>query len=526
MSYFRRGRAQSGAFVTNSIRTGTYFGPGGIGRLVRIRNFTVAALSLASWSACGAPGTTVSPEALAGTWIGELTQAGQEGRVVVEFRPDSAAGVATFLSLPPIDAWDIPLGAAEFARDTVRAGPLELVLDSGRSILRGRMPETLIPVHRVPIGLRRGAPPPRPAGPTEIPRVRPVWTFQAGGAVWGGVLAHDGRVYVGSDDGVLSAIDAESGQLLWEHRTGGAIRAAPGPAAGSILVHSDDGLLYRLDARSGTLVWRARLGDPTLERATFGAPGFRYDQLSSSPVRFEGSVYVGTSGGELVALEWESGRERWRFRAGDLVSSTPILHDGLVFFGSFDGRVYAVRAVDGSLRWSYDTGAPIPSSAGIHDGILIIGSRSYDLWGLHAETGRPAWRHYYWFSWVESSPRVWDGVAYIGSSDAQRLNAIDAASGDLLWAFDTGGASWGRPAVSDDAVFIGALGMADYLVDHRGGFYAVRRSDGSPLWKFPMTRGDTTTVWGFASAPAIASGLVIAADVSGTVYAFDTRDLP
>ena len=64
---------------------------------------------------------------------------------------------------------------------------------------------------------------------------------------------------------------------------------------------------------------------------------------------------------------------------------------------------------------------------------VIAGSRSYDLEAVDALRGTPVWKKYFWFSWVESSPTVFKDVVYIGSSDAAKVFAIDAASGRSVW---------------------------------------------------------------------------------------------
>ena len=56
---------------------------------------------------------------------------------------------------------------------------------------------------------------------------------------------------------------------------------------------------------------------------------------------------------------------------------------------------------------------------------VLVGSRSYDLIALDAATGKELWKHYYWFSWIESPPVVRDGVIYTGSSDATNVYAIN-----------------------------------------------------------------------------------------------------
>jgi outer membrane protein assembly factor BamB len=193
---------------------------------------------------------------------------------------------------------------------------------------------------------------------------------------------------------------------------------------------------------------------------------------------------------------------------------------GRVYFGSFDGAVYALDARSGDLIWKHDTGAPVVSSPAVDGGHVLVGSRSYDLLALGAADGLPDWTFYYWFSWVESSATLHRGTAYVGSSDAHRLWALDLRTGERSWNFDTRGSSWAQPAVTDDAVYIGAVGVADYLVDHRGGFFAVHRDTGRARWAFPVQRPEGSALWGFASAPAVGGGLVFVGGLDGKLYAF------
>ena len=170
--------------------------------------------------------------------------------------------------------------------------------------------------------------------------------------------------------------------------------------------------------------------------------------------------------------------------------------------------------------WKYDTGAEISSSPAIFEDLVLIGSRSYDLVGLRASDGEPIWSYYYWSSWVESSATVRDGSVYIGSSDAQSLYSLTAKTGQRQWEFDGGGSLWATPAVTDATVFIGSVGVADYIVDHQATFWAVDRETGRPLWMFSMPRHDYLSMWGFASSPAADAGHVFVGGLDGSLYAF------
>jgi outer membrane protein assembly factor BamB len=285
-----------------------------------------------------------------------------------------------------------------------------------------------------------------------------------------------------------------------------------------LFVHSDDGDLYALDPTTGTERWRAHISD--VDRIPMGSENSRNNNYASSAVVADGIVYVGGFDGSVVALDLAGGEERWRFSAGATVAATPAVADGRVFFGSFNGKIYALDATSGRELWQVDTGAAVVSSPLVFDDLVVIGSRSYDILALDVATGERAWKHYYWFSWIESSAVEQDGVGYVGASDGQDLLALDLADGEVLWRFDTHGSAWPQPAVTQDAVFIGTLGFADYWANHNGAFFAVDRQTGQPIWQFPQERPGEADSWGFAASPAVSGGLVFAADLEGRVYAF------
>lgn len=466
-----------------------------------------------------APASDTEPVAsLIGAWMGEAEHNGQPARLAIEFFEHEEAGLVARLALPDLHAWEVALRRVTDEGDQVHIGEWALVRQKDGT-LTGHMPDFFVPIYQIPAVFRRvEALEKTERAPIEAPLPESAWTRDLGSEVWAGLTARPGGLFVGTDDGRLLALEPSTGEIRWEFTTEGPIRAQPTVDGDRVLVHSDDGHLYALDSATGSELWRA----PTsaVERLGRGAEGSRYNDYSSSAVVAGGSVFVGAFDGSVVALDAQTGNERWRSRAGDTVAGTPAVADGRVFFGSFDHHVYALDAETGQEVWRFDTGQPVTTSPLAHDGLVVIGSRSYDLFALDAVTGNPRWKYYYWFSWVDSSAAERDGVAYIGSSDAGQLNAIDLATGRLLWVFDAQGVAWPRPAVTEAAVFAGTFGTTGYWADHRAAFYAVDRLTGKPIWRLPQERPADATIWGFASAPAVQGPLVFAADLSGRVHAF------
>jgi outer membrane protein assembly factor BamB len=463
-----------------------------------------------------------SIEDVTGNWVARPLVEGRQGELVLGLHVDEEGRLQATLRLPPIEAWNLPLGGAKLEGDTLLTGLGRFTYSRDNDTLTGVLPRTLVPARDVSVTMRRVERLDQPARRSDYgASVEPVWTVDTGGPVFGSPAVHDGVVYTGSDDGVLYALDSDDGEIRWRFETNGPVRARPTVHEGRILVSSDDGHLYSLTLADGRQAWKTRIGGTPSPRSNPSSDTFRYDHFSSSAVVSAGTVYVGTLDGVLVALDVATGEREWWFAAEDAITSTPAVGDGKVVFGSFDGQVYAVDAVDGSEAWRLDTGAPVVSSPAIAEGVVVVGSRSYDLYGIELSDGGVRWRFYYWFSWVESSATIVDGVAYVGSSDSGSVYAVRVADGTELWSLDTAGSAWATPAVGPDRVFIGSVGVRGYIADHKPGFYAIDRESGAPAWWFAVDHPEGEQLAGFVSSPATDGERVFVGGLDGRIYAFE-----
>jgi eukaryotic-like serine/threonine-protein kinase len=220
-------------------------------------------------------------------------------------------------------------------------------------------------------------------------------------------------------------------------------------------------------------------------------------QVISSPAVAKGMVYVGSTDGNLYAINLESGAQEWKFPTTVRVTSSPAVDGGVVFFGSYDGKFYAIDAASGQLKWKFQTGGE-RRFAGKH----LHGSQP------EAETMPDP------FDFYLSSPAVTGGAVYFGSGDGN-VYALDEASGKLRWKFKTGDVVHASPALAGGTLFIGSWDSY---------FYALDAATGKEKWRFKT--GEDHKIYnqvGIQSSAAVMDGVVYFGCRDSNFYALDAR---
>jgi quinoprotein glucose dehydrogenase len=302
-----------------------------------------------------------------------------------------------------------------------------------------------------------------------------------------------------------------------------------------------------------TVAWRYRTGDVH----AYGG-GFAGTAFEATPIMVDGVLYVATPYSRAIALDAETGAERWTFDPSTdrtdadhtLMTSRGLAHwrdpEGApeeacatrIFLAAFDGRLFALDA---------DTGTPCAGFAG--GGAVDLGRGVARLEGrLH--------------QWHQTAPPTVIGdLVIVGSSisdshDADApsgvVRAYDARTGKVRWAWepllDPGGSEGGLPAGAANAwATITADPERDLVFvptgspspDHYGGLrpgdnryanslVALRASTGEVVWHFQTVHHD---LWDYdlPSPPALVTlerdGVAVPAVVQttkmGYVFVFD-----
>lgn len=190
--------------------------------------------------------------------------------------------------------------------------------------------------------------------------------FQTGEPVWqsDGIERCDGSpgigggtVVFGSCAAALHVFSSETGELLRDIPVGSESQVAGGVAVlgQEAFSGSRSGTVLKASTETGNIAWRN--ADCTNEVFTTPAVDSQW-------------VVYGCAGGDVHALERETGASRWTFHTNGLATS-PVIAGDKVVAGS-DGTLFLLNLEDGRELWSYEVSDEITSPA-VFSGLVIVG---------------------------------------------------------------------------------------------------------------------------------------------------------
>jgi outer membrane protein assembly factor BamB len=464
-----------------------------------------------------------STDPIEGIWTGTVNGPQGPAALTLVFARNDAGRFDVTVHMPVMHTYGFTFaGAGEGGAGRYAFDPLNVKLQlSGTDTLTGTFGGG-----QLPVTLHRGGElTPEPAEPDYPPAPAPRWTHNLGAPTWATPVAADGVVYVGTNDGRFHAVDAARGTAVWTWAGPNRIDARAAVTADAIVFVDGRNDLVCLERRDGTLRWRFPLYDSALAAAPL-AENPTFNRRTATPLVIGDMICCGSADGGLYAVDLAHGHRRWRHDAGaPIFSGVAEVEPGVVACGTMDGAVILFDYQSQTEVARYATRGGVVTTPVLAGGNVIVGSRDYLLHAFARADGRPAWRFSYWFSWVESTPAVVEGVLYAGASDYRRVTAFDPATGRELWAADVRGLAWGTPVVTADTLFIGtvAQNLPGTVIRHTGGVMALDRGTGAVRWQHRSPPAPLHGFGGHAGSLAVAGDLVIGADFNGTLTAWPIR---
>lgn len=156
-----------------------------------------------------------------------------------------------------------------------------------------------------------------------------IWSITNGLLRASPTLAPDGTIYSIHDPGILYAYT--NGKLKWQVNVGGIppFKSAPSVSQSGKITVACSNRIVTVD-QNGNILWQNDLGGLITDSVAVGADGL---------------IYTGTMSSNLYALDGNTGKIVWTFRAKDRIyNCTPALNnDGSVIFTDQYGCLYSIK---------------------------------------------------------------------------------------------------------------------------------------------------------------------------------------
>jgi alcohol dehydrogenase (cytochrome c) len=334
------------------------------------------------------------------------------------------------------------------------------------------------------------------------------WVYQtaATGKLETTPLVVDGILYATAQDDRAFALDARTGRPIWmyQRQLPGDIRPCCGRVNRGLAILGDkvflgtlDAHVIALDAKNGAVVWDVTAADYRTGHS-----------LTVAPLAVKNTIVIGISGGEygvrgfIDAYDADSGERKWRFYT--------VPGPGEPGHDTWEGDSWKVGGAPAWNTGTYDpatnqifwpTGNPSPSNRG--EGRAGDNLYSNSLLALNADSGKLNW----YFQFTKHDEHDWDAtqVPVLIDAGGKKLIAqadrngyfyvIDRATGKLLSATAYAKTTWtdskdseGRPLANKNAsptheghtVCPGALGATNFMAptyDPESGLFYVTSRD-------------------------------------------------
>jgi outer membrane protein assembly factor BamB len=266
----------------------------------------------------------------------------------------------------------------------------------------------------------------------------------------------DGMLYIGCGEGMFYALDANTGLKKWEYKTGDVIHSSPAFSSKTVYFGSWDSYLYALNAENGYLKWKFKTG---IDTVYYNQVGFQ-----SSPVIYNGIVYSGCRDAHVWAIEAETGDLKWKdYNTGSWVIATPAIHNDTLYYETSDShKVIALSAVSGKLLYSGDCKTYGFSSPSLAGGVLYIGTHGGSLIAFEAKTGNLLWK----FKTPDAMANRDSVIAENGEFNYSRIftentYAANMKAVDLIYSV---GSILSSPAIYDGMVYFGSTDSCVYAL--------------------------------------------------------------
>jgi outer membrane protein assembly factor BamB len=322
----------------------------------------------------------------------------------------------------------------------------------------------------------------------ELPdKLEVLWKFETKDSIESTAAISKGTVYIGSFDENLYAIDLASGKERWRYKAG-PIKSAVSVQGDAVYVGDSDGMFHCVDAEKGTKRWKFETAAEIVSGANFAGDAIlfgSYDEtlyclskdgkerwkfktqgpVNGSPAVVGGRTFVSGCDSSLHVIDTATGKELSSTELGSPSGATAAISGDSLYVGTMGNELLAIDWKKNSIAWSFKAEKrqqPFYSSAAVTDKLVLVGGRDKRVYALDRNTGKEVWS-YLTRDKIDSSPVVVGQRVYVGSSDGN-LYVLDLVNGTEIQKINLGGPITASPAVANGCLVIGTQNNVVYCL--------------------------------------------------------------
>ena len=396
----------------------------------------------------------------------------------------------------------------------------------------------------------------------DVPKLKLKWAFGYPGVTtaFGTPTLFGGRLFVGSADGTVFSLNAQSGCIYWMYKATEGVRTGPVLSADGKTAYISDlhAWVHAVNAETGAMLWKTHLEEHSEA------------SITGTPKLVGGRLYVPVSGGEesvaaanptyacctmrgsLVALDAKTGKQIWKtYTIDEPAKLTGKTSNGTEMWGPSGATLWSSPTID-ARRHAIYTGTGINYSQ--------PGTKSSDsVMAFDENSGKILWSEQMLPDDVfnfgctteqkPNCPKNPGGDLDIGSSPilkeiggGKRVMVVAAKSG-MVYGLDPdqkgktlwkamasgggpeGGVIWGGAADSKN-VYFAITDWNPAKPEEGGGVVALDLATGNKVWSTPAPKPACVSMKGCSAAQpgptSVIDGAVFAGSDDGHVRAYDT----
>ncbi|WP_347245900.1 PQQ-binding-like beta-propeller repeat protein [Thermogutta sp.] len=235
------------------------------------------------------------------------------------------------------------------------------------------------------------------------------------------------------------------------------------------------------------------------------------DSFTATPVVAENTVFLGGNEGNFYAVDLQTGRKRWAWKAPAGILAPAGYSNGNVYVGDINGGFHCLRAQTGEPVWQIEVEGEIdggPGFATLPSGkqVVVFGSQDTFLYCVDAQTGKFVWKaggH----DQIRCTPPIVEGRTFIAGCDG-KLHVVEIHHGQEIAAVDLEGPTGCTPAV---------VGSLAYVGTENGVFFGIDWMQAKVVWRYDNENDGRA----FRASAAVNERYVVVGSRDKAVHCFD-----